>query len=101
MVIISQRIINEFAKGYPLVAEPLNRWYKQTIAADWQSFSEVKKTFNTTDFAGNDRYVFDIVGNNYRLIAMIHFRKRTLYIRFIGTHMQYDQVCKRGLTKTI
>jgi mRNA interferase HigB len=101
MVIISQRIINEFAKEYPLAGEPLNKWYKQTIAADWQSFNETKKTFNATDFDGNDRYVFDIGGNNYRLVAMIHFKKRTLYIRFIGTHKQYEQICRRGLIKTI
>jgi mRNA interferase HigB len=101
MVIISQRIINEFAKEYPLAAEPLNRWYKQVITVDWQNFNETKKTFNTTDFIGNDRYVFDIGGNNYRLVAMIHFRKRTLYIRLIGTHTQYEQICKKGLIKSI
>ncbi len=101
MVIISQKIINEFAKEYPLAAEPLNRWYKQVIAADWQNFHEIKQTFNTTDFIGNDRYVFDIGGNNYRLVAMILFKKRTLYIRFIGTHRQYEEICKRGLIKSI
>ncbi len=101
MVIISQRIINEFAKEYPLSAGPLNRWYKLVIAADWESFNEVKKSFNATDFIGNDRYVFDIGGNDYRLVAMIHFKKRTLYIRFIGTHNQYDQICRKGLIKTI
>jgi mRNA interferase HigB len=101
MVIISQRIINEFAKEYPLAAEPLNRWYKYVIAADWQNFNEVKNAFNATDFVGNDRYMFDIGGNNYRLVAMIHFRKRTLYIRFIGTHKQYEEICKIGLIKSI
>jgi len=101
LVIISQRIINEFAKEYPLAADPLNRWYKQVEMAGWRHFGDVKQTFNTADFIGNDRYVFDIGGNNYRLVAMIHFRKRTLYIRFIGTHKQYDQICKRGLIKNI
>ena len=101
MVIISQKIINEFAKEYPLAADPLNRWYKQVAAADWQNFNDVKKNFNAVDFIGNDRYVFDIAGNNYRLVAMVHFRKRTLYIRFIGTHGQYEQICKKGLIKNI
>jgi len=101
VVIISQRIINEFAKQYPLAAEPLNRWYKQVAEADWQNFNETKQTFNTTDFIGNDRYVFDIGGNNYRLVAMIHFKKRTLYIRFIGTHLQYDRINKQRLIKNI
>ena len=101
MVIISQRIINEFAKQYPLAAEPLNRWYKQASSADWKNFNDLKQTFNTTDFIGNDRYVFDIGGNNYRLVAMIHFKRRTLYIRFIGTHAQYDYICKQQLIKNI
>ena len=96
MVIISQSIIHEFSKNYPLAAFPLSRWYKQVTMADWQSFNDVKRTYNTTDFIGNDRYVFDIGGNNFRLVAMIHFRKRTLYIRFIGTNSQYDQICKNG-----
>ena len=101
MVIISQKAIHEFAKEYPLSAHPLSRWYKQTISSDWASFIDVKKMFNTTDHIGNDRYVFDIGGNNYRLVAMIHFKRRTLYIRFIGTHSQYDQICKKGLINTI
>lgn len=101
MVIIAQKIINEFAVRYPLSAEPLNRWYKSTKSSDWQNFIDVKKTFNTTDYIGNDRYVFDIGGNKYRIVAMIHFKQRTIYIRFIGTHAQYDELTKNGLIKNI
>ncbi|MDD2982812.1 MAG: type II toxin-antitoxin system HigB family toxin [Crocinitomicaceae bacterium] len=55
----------------------------------------MKKTFNSVDSVGNDRYVFNIKGNNYRLVAMIFFDIRTIYIRFIGTHKEYDKVdCK-------
>jgi mRNA interferase HigB len=47
------------------------------------------------DYVGNDRYVFDISGNKYRVVVMIHFSTRTLYIRFVGTHKQYDKMdCK-------
>src|ERR1039458_9206069 len=101
MVVIAQRIINEFAKDYPLAADGLNRWYKQVLSSDWQNFADVKRTFNSADYIGNDRFVFDIGGNSYRLVAMIHFKRRTLYIRFIGTHKQYDQIIKKGLIKTI
>lgn len=101
MVVIAQKIINEFANEYPLSAYPLNRWYKQAVVAEWSNFTDVKQTFNATDFIGNDRYVFDIGGNNYRLVALIHFKKRTLYIRFIGTHKQYEQICKKGLITNI
>ena len=101
MVVISQRIINEFAKDYPLSAFPLNRWYKEVIKAEWQNFIDVKKTFNSVDAIGNDRYVFDLGGNKYRLVAMIHFDRRTVYIRYIGNHKQYDQIIKSGLIKTV
>lgn len=55
----------------------------------------MKKDFNHVDYVGNDRYVFNIKGNTYRLVTMIFFDKRTIYIRFIGTHNEYDKVdCK-------
>ena len=52
----------------------------------------MKKTFNTVSTVGNDRYVFNIKGNDYRLVTMIFFDIRTIYIRFIGTHSEYDNI---------
>lgn len=60
--------------------------------ANWSNLSEIRETYNDVDFVGNDRYVFNIGGNKYRLVAMIHFSTRTLYIRFIGTHKEYDKI---------
>jgi mRNA interferase HigB len=55
----------------------------------------MKQTFNSADSVGNDRYVFNVGGNKYRIVAMIHFNKRTVYLRFVGTHKQYDKIdCK-------
>ena len=96
MVIISRPILREFATRFPLSANALNKWYEETKKSDWNNFNEVKKTWNTCDFIGNDRYVFDIAGNNYRLIAMIHFKIRTVYIRRILTHDEYTDLGKRG-----
>ena len=59
---------------------------------DFGSLSDLKKVFRTVDYVGNDRYVFDILGNHYRLIAMIHFKIRTVYVLFIVTHKEYDKV---------
>ena len=101
MVIISRPIIGEFITRYPLSANPLNKWYKETKNSDWEQFTDVKKSWNSCDAIGNDRYVFDIAGNNYRLIAMIHFKKRTLYIRRILTHKEYDELSKRGELNTL
>ena len=101
MVVISRPVIREFISRYPLSANPLNEWYYKTKSSDWAKFNDVQKTWNSCDFIGNDRYVFDIAGNNYRLIAMIHFKRRTLYIRRILTHEEYDEMNKRKLLQTL
>lgn len=92
MVIISHKPIREFCKKYPKMKVALERWYILTIKADWKSFSEIKKDFNTADAVGDGLFVFNIKGNNCRLIARIHFRTRTVFIRFIGTHTDYDLI---------
>ena len=101
MVIISRPIIRDCISRYPLSANALNDWYNKTMASDWAQFADIKKTWNSCDLIGNDRYVFDIAGNNYRLIAMIHFKKRTLYIRRVLTHKEYDVLNKRGELNTL
>ena len=92
MVIITKTILNEFGLQYTGAAVALNEWYAIVKAADWQSLADVKQTFNSVDYVGNDHYVFNIKGNQYRLVAMIFFDKRTLFIRFVGTHAQYDKI---------
>ena len=92
MVIISKTILNEFSKEHPDAETALDKWYDETKAADWKDFSKLKKTFNTVDAVAGDRYVFDIKGNQYRLIALIIFKIRTVFILFIGTHKEYDKI---------
>jgi mRNA interferase HigB len=92
MVIISKTIINTYASTHSIVSGPLNNWYAIAKKAEWGSFSDIKNTFNSVDAVANDRYVFNIKGNAYRLVTMIHFDKRTIYIRFIGTHSEYDKI---------
>jgi mRNA interferase HigB len=92
MIIISKSILHQFAGLHNDVKDALDDWYRKTRRADWSSFKDIKETFNSVDFVGNDRFVFNIKGNKYRLVAMIHFDRRTLYIRFIGTHSDYDDI---------
>jgi mRNA interferase HigB len=92
MVIISKKAITEFSNKEPKATDSLLNWYTETKVANWANFSEMKQTFNSVDAVGNDRYVFNIKGNNYRLIAIIHFNVRTIYIAFIGTHGEYDKI---------
>ena len=90
MVIISHKAIRVFAVEHPKLLPALERWYNTTAKADWNGFSEMKKQFNSVDAVGDGLFVFNIKGNDCRLIARIIFRTRTVFIRFIGTHKQYD-----------
>lgn len=92
MIIIVKRTLMEFAEVHPIAAAPLNNWYNIAKNADWSKLSDIKKNFNNVDYVGNDRYVFNIKGNDFRLVAMIFFDKRTLYIRFVGTHAGYNKI---------
>lgn len=88
MVIISKSKLVSFYEVEPKAKEPLLKWYYETLFSDWSNFSDVKKTFNSVDAVGNDHFVFNIGGNKYRLVAMVHFSKRTLSVYSIYWHTQ-------------
>lgn len=92
MVIISKTILNQFGLRHGDALTALNEWYAVVKAADWNNLTDIKQTFNSADFVGNDRYVLNVRGNRYRIVALIFFDKRTLFIRFVGTHAEYDKV---------
>ena len=95
MVIISKTKLVAFYELEAMAKEPLLAWYNLAKNSDWSKFSEVKQSYNSVDSVGNSRFVFNIGGNKYRLVAMIFFDKRTIFIKFIGTHKQYDEIdCK-------
>ena len=92
MVIISKSTLNKFGEGHPESKEALLNWYLKVKNGNWRNFHELKNSFNQLDAVGNDRYVFNIRGNQYRLIALILFETRTLFILFIGTHEDYNKI---------
>ena|ERR1700741_3403596 len=92
MVIISKRAINQFIERYPGSAKSMLEWYLKTKESDWANFADIRKVFGAADSVGNGLYVFNIGGNKFRLIARIIFRTRTVFIRFVGTHKEYDAV---------
>lgn len=92
MVVISYGTIKTYAKKNKAVEDALNNWYVIMQKSDFANFSELKETFNSVDVVQNDLYIFNIKGNHYRLIARIHFRVRTVYIRFVGAHKEYDKI---------
>jgi mRNA interferase HigB len=92
MVVISYGMLRAYFELHADAEDALNNWYRLALMANWSNYHEMKKTFNSVDAVGNDRYVFNIRGNNYRLITMIFFDIRTVYIRFVGTHSEYDKL---------
>ena len=94
MRIVSHRKLREFyeksGKGNSRIA--LERWYDIAEKAEWKNLSDIKVDFPSTDYVGNQHYVFNIKGNNYRLVVVIKFTIGYIYIRFVGTHREYDKI---------
>jgi mRNA interferase HigB len=72
--------------------EPVMAWYRQVRAANWATPADVKKDIGTASILRDGRVVFNIAGNKYRIVVWINYPYRVVYIRFIGTHRQYDRI---------
>lgn len=92
MVIISKKTITDFGEIHAQAIEPLNLWYERVSKVSWSKGSELREDFPDADFVGDNRWVFNIKGNHFRLVAMVFFNVRTVYVRFIGTHAAYDKI---------
>src|SRR5262245_40851735 len=78
--------------SYADAREPMMAWYRQVSQADWAMPAEVKETIRSASILKDGRAVFNIAGNKYRIVVWINYPYRVVYIRFIGTHAQYDQI---------
>jgi len=92
MRIVTFTKIKDFAEKHPIADVALRDWYFKTKRNEWDNLNDIKQTFNSVDYVGNNRYLFNIKGNDYRLFAIIIFASKKVYIRFIGTHSQYDKI---------
>ncbi|HYG62088.1 MAG TPA: type II toxin-antitoxin system HigB family toxin [Thermoanaerobaculia bacterium] len=95
MRVISLSTLKAFWEGNPEYAdsrEPVLAWYRHVLRADWDSPAAVKEEFRHASILRDGRVVFNIAGNKYRLVVWINYRYRVVYIRFLGTHSQYDQI---------
>jgi mRNA interferase HigB len=78
--------------GYNDAREPVMAWYRQVRAADWATPADVKRAIRSASVLKDGRVVFNIAGNKYRIVVWVNYPYRVVYIRFIGTHRQYDKV---------
>jgi mRNA interferase HigB len=94
MRILSRRTLRQFweRSQHADSEQPLRAWFREASKADWESPADVKAAYRSASFVGNDRVVFNIAGNKYRLVVRINYHYRIVYVRFVGTHRQYDKI---------
>lgn len=92
MRIIAKRALREFWEGHPDAEEPLLSWYREVEQEDWDTPAKVKEKYRSASIVGDNRVVFNIKGNHYRLVVRINYPYRVVYIRFVGTHAEYDRI---------
>ena len=92
MRVIAKRTLRNFWEKHQNSEEQLKSWFKEVEIADWQSPADIKRDYPLASILNNNRIVFNIKGNKYRLIVKINYSYRIVWIKFIGTHAQYDKI---------
>ncbi len=92
MRIITKKRLREFYERYKDAEQSLLSWYREVEKEDWDTPAEVKEKYRSASILGDSRVVFNIKGNKYRLVVKIKYEYRVVYIRFVGTHAQYDAI---------
>lgn len=92
MRIIARRTLWEFWERHPDAEQALRAWYQDAQHAEWKAPTDIRQTYTTASIIANNRVVFNIRGNNYRLVVAINYDFSIVYIRFIGIHKEYDQI---------
>ena len=92
MRIISRRILREFLEQHPDAAISLQTWFHDVERTTWTSPADIKAVYRNASFLANNRIVFNIKGNHYRLVVLVVYQHSVVYIRFVGTHEEYDRI---------
>jgi mRNA interferase HigB len=92
MEVLNKRVIDDFVSNHADSAGAVNRWLEQMETAVFSNHNELKQRFPSVDYIGKSRYVFNIKGNNYRLVAIVFFAAGQITVCFIGTHAEYDRI---------
>ena len=94
MRVISVKKLREFweTKGNGDAEQPLRAWFAEAKSSDWNKPNDIKEKYTSASNVGRNRIVFNIKGNKYRLIVAIRYEFRIVYIRFVGTHKEYDEI---------
>jgi mRNA interferase HigB len=92
MRVIAKKTLREFWELHPEVEESLLSWFREVERGEWDTPAKVKLRYPNSSIVGDNRVVFNIKGNAYRLVVKINYPYRVVYIRFVGTHADYDRI---------
>ena len=92
MRLIARNVLLAYARAHPETAVPLERWYRLVNAANWASMDDIRQVAPTAKVVNRERARFEVAGGNYRMIAAFDFRRQIVFVKFIGTHAEYDAV---------
>ncbi len=92
MRIIAISTLRAFWTKHPDAQTPLQAWYALASRAQWKSPSDIKAAYRNASLTANNRVVFNIKGNDYRLVVLVRYDKGLLFVKFVGTHAQYDKI---------
>ena len=92
MRIIARKTLRDFWLQYPNTREPLQAWYREVEMEDWDTSAKVRLRYPSASILAGNRVVFNIKGNDFRLVVYVNYPYRIVYIRFIGTHSEYDRI---------
>lgn len=92
MLLANKELLDEFVQTHASAVKPLNTWVERVKEAQWKCHSDLKLMFPSADYVKNGRYVFNIAGNNFRIVAVVIFVGGVMNIRFVGTHAEYDKI---------
>jgi len=90
--IFSKSTLREYWEKYPDSEQYLKTWYDTAMSSDWLTPNDVKQTYANASILKDSRIVFNVKGNSYRLVVKFNFEKQWIFIRFIGTHLEYDKI---------
>jgi mRNA interferase HigB len=90
--VIALSPLRDFSLRYPQVATALAAWTEEARTSSWQTPQDIKQRYRSASFIGHNRVVFNLKGNEYRLVVAVAYRFQAIYIKFIGTHAQYDAI---------
>jgi len=92
MRVISRKTLKTFREVHRRAEKPLRAWFHEAKAARWKNYQAIKQDFPAADVLPDNRVIFDIKGNDYRLVVKIHYNTGIVFIRFVGTHRDYDDI---------